>query len=377
MSDILTISPGTSSRRRWIALVVVCLAMLMNALDSSIVNVALPSIQRSLHFSQANLTWVVDAYLIAFGSFLLLAGRLGDLFGRKKVFLSGVAVFTLSSLVCSMASSQGMLIVARFFQGLGGAISTSVIVAIIVTEFPGAAERAKAMSVFMFVAVGGGSIGLLVGGILTQAVNWHWIFVINVPIGALTLLLGSILIKENPGIGAKEGLDIAGSLMMTLALVLGIYTIVKASSYGWLSGHTLITGALSVGLLGIFATYESRIGKTELLVDVLGVLLWRVVPRKGSRLRTTSHRTRVPSDDPRHGHDVTWSYESIALALWSNASPDPRHDFGDRGPLGSRAHGCSLELRDWGLAGIFVARLRHEHLCGSTAHDCDGGRPQG
>jgi EmrB/QacA subfamily drug resistance transporter len=271
MSDILTISPGTSSRRRWIALVVVCLAMLMNALDSSIVNVALPSIQRSLHFSQANLTWVVDAYLIAFGSFLLLAGRLGDLFGRKKVFLSGVAVFTLSSLVCSMASSQGMLIVARFFQGLGGAISTSVIVAIIVTEFPGAAERAKAMSVFMFVAVGGGSIGLLVGGILTQAVNWHWIFVINVPIGALTLLLGSILIKENPGIGAKEGLDIAGSLMMTLALVLGIYTIVKASSYGWLSGHTLITGALSVGLLGIFATYESRIGKPILPVHILKI----------------------------------------------------------------------------------------------------------
>src|ERR1700723_1594199 len=162
-------------RRRWVALVVVCLAMFMNALDGSIVNVALPDIQKSLGFSQSGLTWVVDAYLISFGSFLLLAGRLGDLVGRKKVFLAGVALFTTSSLVCALAQNQAMLITARFFQGMGGAISTSVIVAIIVTEFSGANERAKAMSAYMFVAVGGGSIGLLVGGILTQAVNWHWI----------------------------------------------------------------------------------------------------------------------------------------------------------------------------------------------------------
>ena len=271
MTALSTIALGNTNRRRWIALVVVCLAMLMNALDSSIVNVALPSIQRSLHFSQANLTWVVDAYLISFGSFLLLAGRLGDLFGRKRVFLAGVGVFTLSSLVCSLATSQLMLIAARFMQGLGGAISTSVIVAIIVTEFPGAAERAKAMSAYMFVAVGGGSIGLLVGGILTQAVNWHWIFVINVPIGALTILLGSILIKENPGIGISEGLDIAGSLMMTGSLVLGIYTIVKASSYGWVSGHTFVTGALALSLMGVFAIYESRLAKPILPVHILKI----------------------------------------------------------------------------------------------------------
>jgi MFS family permease len=143
-------------RRRWIALVVVCLAMLMNALDSSVVNVALPNIQRDLHFSQSNLTWVVDAYSIAFGSFLLVAGRLGDLIGRKKVFLSGVSLFTASSLLCAVAGSQGMLIAARFFQGLGGAVSSSVIIAIIVTEFSGPAERAKAMSAYMFVTVGGG-----------------------------------------------------------------------------------------------------------------------------------------------------------------------------------------------------------------------------
>ena len=217
--------------------------MLMNALDSSIVNVALPSIQRDLHFSQANLTWVVDAYFIAFGSFLLLAGRLGDLLGRKKVFLSGVALFTASSFVCSLAVSQAMLITARFFQGMGGAISTSVIVAIIVTEFSGANERAKAMSAYMFVAVGGGSIGLLVGGILTQAVNWHWIFVINVPIGIVTFILGSLLIKENEGLGVREGLDLKGSLLMTVSLVVGIYAIVTASTYGWLFAHTLGFGA--------------------------------------------------------------------------------------------------------------------------------------
>jgi MFS family permease len=215
MSNSITAPSGTTDTRRWIALIVVCMAMLMSALDSSIVNVALPSIQRQLHFSQSNLTWVVDAYLIAFGSFLLLAGRLGDLLGRKKVFLSGVALFTASSLACALSQSQAMLITARFFQGMGGAISTSVIVAIIVTEFTGAAERAKAMSAYMFVAVGGGSIGLLVGGLLTQAVNWHWIFVINVPIGVLTLVLGSFLIKENAGLGVREGLDLLGSLLMT------------------------------------------------------------------------------------------------------------------------------------------------------------------
>jgi EmrB/QacA subfamily drug resistance transporter len=243
--------------------------MLMNALDSSIVNVALPSIQRDLHFSQANLTWVVDAYLIAFGSFLLLAGRLGDLLGRKKVFLSGVALFTLSSLICSLAQNQATLITARFFQGMGGAISTSVIVAIIVTEFSGAAERAKAMSAYMFVAVGGGSIGLLVGGLLTQAVNWHWIFVINVPIGVATLVLGSMLIKENEGLGVRAGLDIKGSLLMTVSLIIGIYAIVTASTYGWLTAHTLGFAAASIVLMVGFFYLESRIEKPIMPTRIL------------------------------------------------------------------------------------------------------------
>ena len=269
MQNSLVTPSGTTDTRRWIALIVVCLAMLMSALDSSIVNVALPSIQRQLHFSQSNLTWVVDAYLIAFGSFLLLAGRLGDLLGRKKVFLSGVALFTASSLVCALSQSQAMLITARFFQGMGGAISTSVIVAIIVTEFTGAAERAKAMSAYMFVAVGGGSIGLLVGGILTQAVNWHWIFVINVPIGIVTLILGSFLIKENAGLGVREGLDLTGSLLMTSSLIIGIYAVVKASAYGWLSGHTLGFGGFAVLLMGAFVIYESRIERPIVPLRIL------------------------------------------------------------------------------------------------------------
>ncbi|MDE3108177.1 MAG: MFS transporter [Acidobacteriota bacterium] len=261
MTALSTPQSGVSNRRRWIALVVVCLAMLMNALDGSIVNVALPSIQHDLHFSQANLTWVVDAYLIAFGSFLLLAGRLGDLLGRKKVFLSGVALFTLSSLLCALAPSQGWLITARFLQGIGGAVSTSVIVAIIVTEFTGVAERAKAMSAYMFVAVGGGSMGLLVGGFLTQNVSWHWIFMINVPIGIATLVLGWFLIRENEGLGVRHGLDVTGSALLTLSLVVGIFAIVKASTYGWLSLHTVGGLAIAVALLSAFFYVEGRVAR--------------------------------------------------------------------------------------------------------------------
>lgn len=269
MTQVSSPSSGIIPRTRWIALIVVCLAMLMNALDSSIVNVALPSIQRSLHFSASGLTWVVDAYLIAFGSFLLLAGRLGDLIGRKKVFLTGVTIFTVSSLGCALAANQATLIVARFLQGLGGAVSTSVIVAIIVTEFSGAAERAKAMSAYLFVAVGGGSIGLLVGGVLTQAVNWHWIFIINVPIGILTLILGATLIKENEGLGIRHGLDITGSLLMTVSLMVGIYSVVTASTYGWVSAHTLGFAAVALVLILAFFGLESRVSSPIVPLRVL------------------------------------------------------------------------------------------------------------
>ena len=178
-----------SDRRRWLALGVVCLAQLMIVLDTTIVNVALPAIQRELHFTQGNLTWVIDAFLVTFGSFLLLAGRLGDLFGRRRVFLSGVVLFTAASAVCGLAPDQGALIAARFVQGIGAAVQASVILAIIVTEFPEPADRARAMSAYVFVAVAGGSLGLLAGGALTQILSWHWIFFVNLPIGVATVAL--------------------------------------------------------------------------------------------------------------------------------------------------------------------------------------------
>src|SRR5579871_452334 len=208
--------PATD-RRRWLALVVVCLAQLMNVLDTTIVNVALPAIQRDLGFTQGNLTWVVNAFLITFGSFLLLAGRLGDLFGRRRVFLAGVATFTAASALCGIAPDQAALIAARFIQGLGAALSASVILAIVATEFPLPAERARAMSAYVFVSVAGGSLGLLAGGLLTQALSWHWIFFVNVPIGVATLLLGRALIPRDTGHAAWRSIDWLGSATVTVA----------------------------------------------------------------------------------------------------------------------------------------------------------------
>jgi len=260
-----------SGRLRWWALVVVCLAMFMNALDSSIVNVALPAIQRDLHFTPSSLAWVVDAFLISFGSFLLMAGRLGDLIGRRKVFLAGIVTFTLASVVCGVAQSQAMLIAGRFVQGIGGAFSSSVIVAIIVTEFPGPAERSRAMSAYIFVAVGGGSIGLLAGGILTQALDWHWIFFINVPIGVATFVFGRILIVENTGLGIRDGVDVAGSVLVTLSLMLGIYAISTGAPYGWSSAHTLGAGGASVALLVGFFLLEARREKPIMPLRILRI----------------------------------------------------------------------------------------------------------
>jgi EmrB/QacA subfamily drug resistance transporter len=247
------------TRRAWIALAVVCLGQFMVVLDSTIVNVALPDIQVDLGFSQADLTWVVNAYLVTFGSFLLVAGRFGDLIGRRRVFLSGVVLFTLASAACGFADTQALLIAARFVQGIGGAIASSVTIALIVSEFPGAADRAKAMSVYMFVAVGGGSVGLLAGGLLTQSIDWHWIFFVNLPIGIATLLLGRSYIDEVEGIGVRGGVDVAGAVLVTVALMLGVYAIIGSADHGWGSAHTLGWGGASVALLAAFLVLESRL----------------------------------------------------------------------------------------------------------------------
>jgi EmrB/QacA subfamily drug resistance transporter len=246
------------SRSRWIALLVLCVGMLMIVLDATVVNVALPAIQSDLGFSQSSLAWVVNAYLIAFGGLLLLAGRLGDLISRRGVLLAGLGVFTLASLLCGVAQSQAMLIVARFVQGVGGAMTSAVILGMIVTMFPEPAERAKAIGVYSFVASAGGSVGLLAGGVLTQGFNWHWIFFINVPIGVATALLARRYLTKDRGIGFGSGADVPGAVLITAALMLGVYTIVKpAAEYGWGAALTLRLGATALALLVAFVIREA------------------------------------------------------------------------------------------------------------------------
>jgi EmrB/QacA subfamily drug resistance transporter len=242
-----------SDRNRWIALVVLCTGMLMIVLDMTIVNVALPSIQADLGFSQAGLAWVVNAYLIAFAGLLLLAGRLGDLAGRRNVFLAGLAVFTAASLLCGLAANREMLIGARFLQGVGGALTSAVILGMIVTMFPEPREQAKAIGVFAFVASAGAAVGLLAGGILTQVLNWHWIFFVNLPVGAATAILAVRVIEQDRGAGYRAGADVPGALLITSAMMLGVFTIVDpAAQLGWLAGRTLGLGAGSLALLGAF-----------------------------------------------------------------------------------------------------------------------------
>jgi EmrB/QacA subfamily drug resistance transporter len=236
--------------------------MLMIVLDVTVVNVALPSIQEDLHFSPSSLAWVVNAYLIAFGGLLLLAGRFGDLFGRARMFLLGVALFTVASLLCGLAWSQTLLVGARFIQGIGGAMTSAVILGMIVTMFPQPRDQAKALGVYAFVASAGGSVGLLAGGVLTQAINWHWIFFVNIPIGIATILFARRLLERDQGIGYEQGADIPGAVLITAALMLGVYTIVKpAAEDGWGAGTTLAFGAGSLLLLAAFLVREATASK--------------------------------------------------------------------------------------------------------------------
>ncbi len=258
---------AAEDRNRWIALYVLCAGCLMIVLDVTVVNVALPSIQNDLGFSTSSLAWVVNAYLIAFGGLLLLAGRLGDLVGRRSIFLSGLAIFTAASFVCGLSQSQGMLVAARFVQGLGGAMTAAVILGMIVTMFPGRSEigqreQAKAIGVYAFVASAGGAVGLLAGGVLTQAINWHWIFFVNVPIGIVTAVLAIRLLDRDEGIGLGHGADIPGAVLITGALMLGVYTIVDpAANDGWGAARTLELGAGALALLAAFLVREATAPK--------------------------------------------------------------------------------------------------------------------
>ncbi|WP_405979767.1 MFS transporter [Streptomyces sp. NBC_00158] len=253
-----TDAPARGPRSRRTALAVLSTGMLMTVLDGSIVTVAMPAIQEDLGFSPAGLSWVVNAYLIAFGSLLLLAGRLGDLIGRRRMFLAGTAVFTAASLLAGFAASPALLIAARFLQGVGSATASAVSLGILVTLFPGARERAGAIAVFSFTGAAGASLGQVLGGVLTDALDWHWIFFINLPIGIAALLAALPALPADRGLGLRAGADVPGAVLVTAGLMTGIYAVVRVEEYGWTSAHTLGLGALSLALLAGFALRQAK-----------------------------------------------------------------------------------------------------------------------
>ena len=308
--------------RRWLALLILCLGDLMIVLDTTVVNVALPSIQSDLGFSETSLAWVVNAYLLTFGGFLLLGGRLGDLYGHRRLFLGGIALFTVASLACGMATTQELLIAARAVQGLGGAVVSAVALSLIISMFTEPAERAKAMGVFGFVAAGGGSIGVLAGGVLTDALSWHWVFLINLPIGIAVFVLTVMLIPDGEGQRSGQRLDVAGAVTVTTAVILATYAIVNGNEAGWGSVQTLGLLAISVVLLGgvprdrvpgrgaaraarpVPAPQRGRLERRRHLLggrDVRVVLPHGAVPAAGARLLADAGRPRVPAREPDHG----------------------------------------------------------------------------
>jgi EmrB/QacA subfamily drug resistance transporter len=247
------------SRARWVALLVLCLGDLMIVLDTTIVNVALPSIKSDLGFTDTSLAWVVNAYMLVFGGFLLLGGRLGDLFGHRRLFLVGIALFTFASIVCGVATSQTMLVAARAAQGLGGAIVSAVALSLMMTLFTEPAERAKAMGLFGFVAAGGGSIGVVLGGFLTAFLGWNWVFLVNVPIGIAVCVLTLRLVPVDGARHGSQRLDIAGAATVTTSLILAVYAIVNGNEAGWTSVQTLSLLGIAVALMGTFLAIEARV----------------------------------------------------------------------------------------------------------------------
>jgi EmrB/QacA subfamily drug resistance transporter len=247
------------ARTRWYALIVLCFGTLMIVLDSTIVNVALPSIRSDLGFSETSLAWVVNAYLLTFGGFLLLGGRLGDLYGQRRLFIGGIGLFTAASLACGLSTSQESLISARAVQGLGGAVASAVSLSLTMNLFTEPAERAKAMGIFGFVASGGGSIGVLLGGVLTDVLDWHWIFLVNIPIGAAVVAFSLRLLPASRRKEAETRLDVAGAVTVTTSLMLAVYAIVNGNQEGWLSARTLGLLSVAAALLALFLFIEARV----------------------------------------------------------------------------------------------------------------------
>jgi EmrB/QacA subfamily drug resistance transporter len=243
------------ARTRWLALYVLCLASLMIVLDVTIVGVALPSIKDDLGFSETTLAWVVNGYLLTYGGFLLLGGRLGDLYGHRRLFLIGISLFTVASLACGLATTQWFLVVSRGIQGLGGAVASAVSLSLMVNLFTEPGERAKAMGIFGFVASGGGSIGVLLGGIITDVISWHWIFLVNFPIGVAVVLLSIRLLPE-VHIPSSTRLDVGGAVTVTASLIIAVYAIVNANEKGWTSLHTLGLLAVALVIFGVFLVIE-------------------------------------------------------------------------------------------------------------------------
>jgi EmrB/QacA subfamily drug resistance transporter len=251
--------PGPMSRRLWVVLIVLCLGQVMALLDTTAVNVSLPSIQRDLHISQISLSWVSNAYLVTLGAFLLVAGRLGDLLGRKQVFLAGLGIFTAASLLCGLSHSEFELVACRFLQGIGAALECAMILGIIVGIFPDPAQRNRAISVYAFLSAAGGSMGLLIGGIITATIGWHWIFFINIPIGLATITVGFLVIEHHVGIGIRQGVDIPGAIMVTAAGLLAVVGFVEAGYEGWTSPTTLGALLAALALGSGFVLLESRL----------------------------------------------------------------------------------------------------------------------
>ena len=335
-------------RRRWLALYVLCFGDVLIVLDSTIVNVALPSIQADLGFSEASLAWVVNAYLLTFGGFLLLGGRLSDLFGRRRLFLIGLALFTATSLACGLAGSKEFLVVARAVQGFGGAIVSVVALSLIMTIFTDPAERAKAMGIFGFVLSGGGTAGVLLGGVLTDLFAWNWIFLVNLPIGIAVFVACLSLLPNDSGSADDRRLDVTGAVTVTAAVMLGTYAVINGNENGWTSGTTIGLLAGAVALLAVFITVEARVssplmplglfrlrnisrgergGCLDGGIDVRLVLPRGALPPARVGLQPARGRARVPADDARHGRRLHRPFRPPGHALRHQAAARRRPDL--------------------------------------------------